>query len=163
MLNIIENETGLKTRNDEIKAALQVIANSKAGLNPTSLLSHAKNPKHSLHSFFTWDDGDAAIKWREAQAYALIRIVRVTVQLADKRTVSVRAFWPVKEIEKDGTIDYGKRANYLPLGEVLKDENALAQVLANAKNELAAFRTKYQTLKDTLEMGELFDAIEKVI
>jgi len=162
MLTIIENSSGIETRNDEIRKELEAIAARKCGLNPTTLLSVAKNPKSCLHNLFTWDDTEAARKYREMQAYEVIRRVKVTIMTNEDRQVTVRAFWPVKQVEKDGTIDASKRGNYMPIADVMDEEEALRQTIQNAKGELAAFSTKYSVLSTLADMAGLFSEIRKV-
>jgi hypothetical protein len=163
MMTIIEPERGELTRNDEIRKELSAIAAGKAGLTPQSLLAAAKSPRSTLHRYFTWDDSEAAAKWREAQAYELIRRVRVTIETQDHKQITVRAFWPVKQVADDGTINMGNRGSYLPLHDVAGDTAAMEQILAVAKSELRAFRTKYSQLERIAEMTDLFEAINEVL
>jgi hypothetical protein len=44
----------------------------------------------------------------------------------------------------------------------LDNAEATRQVIANAKSELIAFRTKYSTLAELLEFSALFDEIKKL-
>jgi hypothetical protein len=162
MLSIIENTTGVETRNEEIRKELETIASRKAGLNPSTLLAVAKNPKSTLYQYFTWDDTEAARKYREFQAYELIRRVKVTIETHDSKEITIRAFWPVKQVEKDGTIDYGKRGNYLRIDDAFDDKEALKQIMENAKGELDSFSTKYSQLENILGFSEVFSAIKKI-
>jgi hypothetical protein len=163
MMTIIQPERGELTRNDEIRKELSAIAAGKAGLTPQTLLAAAKSPRSSLHKYFTWDDSEAARKWREAQAYELIRRVRVTIETPDHKQITVRAFWPVKHVEEDGTINMGHRGSYLPIADVANDAGAMEQILAVAKSELRAFRTKYSQLEKIAGMTDLFEAIDEVL
>jgi hypothetical protein len=158
----IENSSALSSRNEEVKAELKAIETRKAGLNPSTLLNVAKNPKSCLHKYFCWDDTEAARRYREQQAYELIRTVKTTITLHDKKEVTIRAFFPVKQIEKDGTIDYRKRGNYMSTESMMNDGTAFEQVLARAKAELAAFSAKYRSLSSIADFSEVFDAIAKV-
>ena len=152
----------METRNDEVRKTLQVIANRRAGLNPRTLLAEAKNPRSTLHRYFTWDDTEAARRWREAQAYELIRRVHVTIEDADHQPVRIRAFWPVKQVETDGTIDASKRGSYMSIQQVLGDQKAIQQIIATAKSELNAFATKYSKLESIAEFQPLFREIRKM-
>jgi hypothetical protein len=160
---LIENSEALSSRNEEIKAELKAIEARRAGLNPSTLLKVASNPKSCLHKYFCWDDTEAALRYREQQAYELIRTVKATITTHDAKKITIRAFFPVKPVEKDGTIDYRKRGNYMSIESVMNDESALDQVLARAKSELAAFSTKYHSLARLSDFAEVFDAISKVV
>ena len=163
MINLIEPQRGELSRNDEIRKELTVIAVDRRGLTPVTVLEVAKNPKSILHNYFCWDDTEAARKYREFQAYELIRSVKITIETGDAKEITVRAFWPVKQVERDGTIDYKKRGSYLPLADAMKDKGALAQIIAAAKSELRAFSVKYQQLERVMEMSTVFSAIRGVI
>ena len=162
MQTLLEQKSELDTRNDELRKVLEAIANRRAGLTPTTVLAEAKSPKSTLHKYFTWDDTEAARRWREAQAYELIRRVQVTIITPEQKEITVRAFWPVKQVEKDGTIDAGKRGSYMPIAQVLVNDQAIAQIIAAAKSELAAFTTKYSKLEYIAEFQPLFKEIRKI-
>jgi hypothetical protein len=157
-MQIIEQST--ETKNEELRRELTAISNRRGGLNPSTLLAVAKNPKSVLHCYFTWDDTEAARRWREAQAYDLIRRVKVTVTTTENRPLTIRAFFPVKQIEKDGTIDAGKRGNYMPVTMIANDHAALQQVIDAAIAELRAFQSKYDSLKSAGIFAEVFGAIK---
>jgi len=163
MISILEPERGSLTRNDEIRKELTAIANRKGGLTPKTLLAVAQNPKSRLHQYFTWDDTEAARKFREFQAYELIRRVKVTIETPDAKEITVRAFWPVKQVERDGTINAGRPGSYLPLAEAMQNEGALAQIIAAAKSELRAFSVKYKQLNRVAELSGVFEAIEEIV
>ena len=163
MISVLEPERGLMTRNDEIRKELTAIASRNGGLTPKTLLDVAKNPESQLHQYFTWDDTEAARKYREAQAYELIRRVKVTIETHDAKEITVRAFWPVKQVERDGTINAGRPGSYLPLADAMRDEGALAQIIAAAKSELRAFSVKYSQLNRVAELSGVFEAIEEVV
>jgi hypothetical protein len=160
---LIDNSTALSSRNEEVRKELTAIANRKSGLNPTTVLNVAKNPRSCLHKYFCWDDTEAARRFREQQAYELIRSVKVTIETPDKKEVTVRAFFPVKAVGADGTIDYRSRGNYLPTSEITADEEAVRQVMARAKSERMAFTVKYQALSAVMDFQEVFDAIRKTL
>jgi hypothetical protein len=163
MVSILEPERGSLSRNDEIRKELTVIAASNGGLTPKTLLAVAQSPKSQLHQYFTWDDTEAARKFREFQAYELIRRVKVTIETPDAKEITVRAFWPVKQIERDGTINAGRPGSYLPLAEAMQNEGALAQIIAAAKSELRAFSVKYRQLNRVAELSGVFEAIEEAV
>ena len=163
MLTIIQHQRGELTRNDEIRRELTAIATSRRGLTPKTLLDVAKSPKSTLHCYFEWDDTEAAQKYREYQAYELIRRVKVKVETPDHNYITVRAFWPVRQVEKDGTVNLNRPGVYLPLTDALQDEQALEQILEAAKSELKAFSIKYRQLSAVAEMSEVFEAIEELV
>jgi hypothetical protein len=151
----------IDTKNDELRKELEVIANRRGGLNPSTLLSVAKNPKSCLHDYFDWDDTEAARKWREAQAYDLIRRVKVTIEPAEGKSITVRAFWPIKQVDADGTIGQ-QRGSYMPISDILNDEEAKRQMIENAKRELKSFSIKFRQLSRVTELKGVFQAIDEL-
>lgn len=162
MNTLIKKSTEIESKNDEIKKQLEAIANRPAGLNPQTLLMEAKNPQSSLHKYFEWDDTEAAQKWREAQAYDLIRRIKVEVITSEQKTLTVRAFWPIKHVEPDGTIDAAKRGSFLLVNNIMDDEAAIRQVINNAKSELTAFQVRYSKLSELFEFSGIFNEINKL-
>lgn len=150
------------SRNDEIRKELTTIAQGKAGLTPKTVLQVAKNPRSTLHQYFCWDDSEAARRFREAQAYELIRRVKVTLQMPDNKTLTIRAFFPLKHVGRDGTIDHSKPGSYLPMMDAIQDEDALAQIIASAKSELRAFTTKYRQLESVAEFSGVFEIVSEM-
>ena len=161
-MEIIKQENEIESKNDEIKKQLEAIANRPAGLNPRTLLMEAANPHSSLHRYFEWDDTEAAQKWREAQAYDLIRRIKVEVITSEQKTLTVRAFWPIKHVEPDGTIDGAKRGSFLLVNNIMDDKEAVRQVIDNAKSELTAFQVRYSKLAEIFEFNGLFNEIKKI-
>jgi hypothetical protein len=161
--SLINAAKELPAKNEEVRRELEAIASRRAGLNPVTVLKVASNPKSCLHRYFCWDDTEAARRFREQQAYELIRTVKVQVITHSNQPVTVRAFFPVKAVAEDGTIDYGKRGNYLPVSDIMNDEEAARQVIARAKSELAAFTQKYRGLASLLDFSEVFRAIDRVV
>ena len=49
------------------------------------VVKKASNPKSPLHNCFTWEDAEAAHKWRQLQAHELIQGVKVAVVFAEER------------------------------------------------------------------------------
>jgi hypothetical protein len=161
-MKLIKQENEIESKNDEIKKQLEAIANRPAGLNPRTLLTEAANPLSSLHKYFEWDDTEAALKWREAQAYDLIRRIKVEITTSDQKTLTVRAFWPIKHVEEDGTIDGAKRGSFMLVSNIMDDKEATRQVIENAKSELTAFQVRYSKLAEIFEFAGLFNEIQKI-
>lgn len=84
---------------DEIAARLREM--EKDGrLTPAEVLEEARNPESPLHDQFTWDDTEAAEKYRLGQASRLIVRLRVNVTV---HSVPVRAPVYVRDPEVAGS------------------------------------------------------------
>ena len=121
-------------------------------LRPQDVVDYARSPETSLHSHFTWDDTEAAEKYRLDQARAVIRIV-VIVTSSDKEPIKAYVSLSSDRKENNG---------YRAIVQVLNDEVLTNMLLNDARRELEIFRTKYERLKDVSGMQGVFDAIDNL-
>lgn len=123
-------------------------------LRPRAIVDVARNPRSPLHSYFTWDDGEAAEKYREIQASRLIRFEYTTTagSSREQRTIRFRTYWPTKTEET-------RSGGYRPTVEIMTDESRRAALLLEALGALNALRTKYGHLQ---ELARVFDELERV-
>ena len=109
-------------------------------IDPAHIVEAARFPASALHSLFTWDDDEAAEKWRlvEAQKYlrAQVTILRTT---GPTETVQVRAFVSLPSDRAEGI--------YRPMVTVLNSEEMMAELMQDARREFLTFRRKYGHLE----------------
>lgn len=140
-----------KTKPMSVKDELIGLQRREGGLlKPKSVVEYARNPATALHSQFTWDDGEAAAKYRLIEAGRLIRTFITVLPEAPDRKVRQ---WVSLSTER--TTGRG----YRHVGEVMSRAEWRAQFLADALAELEVFRTKYAALT---ELCRVFDAIDAV-
>lgn len=102
---------------------LQAIYDRHQELTPQLVLKEATNPEHPLHRRFTWDDGEAATRWRLHQAQALIRSVNVVLDRGENvPPISVRAFVSHSEIRRGAEEESDGTGAYLPVEQVVTDD-----------------------------------------
>lgn len=65
---------------------------SDGRLRPEDVVDAARNPNSALHSYFTWDDSEAAAAFRLQEARALIKRVKVNIVRSDEMVVRVPSF-----------------------------------------------------------------------
>lgn len=134
------------------QAELEEIRKANGGkLSPEAVVEYAKNPKSSLHSQFTWDDGEAAHKWRLSQA---AHIIRVCVIIIPNVNEPVRAYVSLMPDRKPS------EGFYRSTVEVANNRDLREIMLEDAKAELQAFVDKYQALT---ELNEVFEVIERTL
>lgn len=135
-----------------VKDELEFLRKQNNGfLRPQDVVAFAKNPDTTLHTQFEWNDGNAAEKYRLAQARAIIRVaVIVNPATAEK----VRAY-----VSLSDSRDLGYRA----IAEVLDDQMLTDRLLQDALKELTSFQKKYDKLKELTELGNVFNAIEQIV
>jgi len=136
-------------QNVAVGSELKRIANDHNGcLQPQDVVDAARSETSPIHSFFDWDDTEAAEKWRVHQARNLIR---VTVEYigGDDQTLA-RVFVSL-------TPDRQTKEGYRATAAVMNNKQYREQLLTDALNEMKAFQAKYASLK---ELDEVFKAIK---
>jgi hypothetical protein len=143
-----------QTENQQaVIAALAEIAESNNGvLQVDAVIAAARAQDSPLHSKFTWDDTEAAHKWRQEQARALIR---VTVKYLPENGNSVRVFVSLTTDQRT------KGGGYRQLVSVMSNEEQRAQLLEDAYSDLQRFREKYSLLTELAEVFAAITAAEK--
>ena len=112
----------------ELKIEIQKIKAKYNKITPDLVLKEAKNQKHPLHSYFDWDDDEAAIKWRRHQARMLLDSITQVVIIQGKETKQ-RSFFNVKE---RGT----QESVYVTVEEAIKIKSYREQLLEQIINHL---------------------------
>lgn len=138
--------------NKNIKVELVEIARQNGGvLKAEDVVAHAENPESAMHSWFTWEDTEAARQWRLHQARMLIR---VTVVIAPDKEDRVKAFVSMTDDRYNG--DGG---GYRVMADVLTDEDRRKQLLEEALLEANRWMQKYRRLT---ELAGVFAAIDLI-
>jgi len=119
-------------------------------LRAEDVVKFAENPDTTLHGEFEWDDDEAAHKYRVFQAR---NIIRVTVTVIEETDTEHKAYVSLPSDQKK------RGGGYRPLVSVLSNADRRAELLEQAKNELAVFKKKY---KDLTELSKVFDAISSL-
>lgn len=119
-------------------------------LTPDDVLKEAKDRTSPLHDAFEWDNTKAAQQYRLQQAAYLVRSIEVVVtQPKNKKPSNVRAFVSVKR-DND--------RSYTSVAHAMSDAELREQVVAQAWNELQAWRRRYENLA---EFAKVFGVIDK--
>lgn len=141
-----------------IRAEIEALAARNEGcITPTMLVEHARdNPLSALHRCFDWNDATAAEKWRIEQAGGLIRRYSIRIENDAGETIRIRGFVSLPS-------DRGAEGTYRETVRLLSDRDRVAEMVALAKTELAAFRAKYAALQTVAKMGPIFGAIDEVL
>lgn len=140
-----------QTQNQQaVIAALAEIAEQNDGVLQVDAVIAAARPNDSpLHSKFTWDNTEAAHKWRQEQARALIR---VTVKYLPQINDCVRVFVSLT------TDQQAEGGGYRHLVSVMSNKEQREQLLEDAHADMERFRQKYRHLS---ELAEVIEAMTK--
>ena len=109
----------------------------------------AQDEDSPLHSYFCWDDTEAAHKYRLWQARDLIR---VEVTVLEKTNKSIRAYVSLLDDRKNGD-------GYRSIVDVLNDPDQRSALLRQALRSFEYFEERYQVLK---ELTPLFTSAQKI-
>jgi hypothetical protein len=116
-------------------------ANPEKLLKPEAVVQAAQNPESPLHEHFTWDNDEAAAKYRLEEARTLIREVHLEYDKAWMRG-PVPAF--VSLSEDRGNRDGG---GYRQTPQVLTNPQLRKELAATANRELASWARRHKMLK----------------
>ena len=147
------------------KADAQIVASELKSIQtenneevkPKDIVNYAETHEDSeLHKCFTWDDTEAAKRYRIEEAKMIVRNIMVIYSEPTKkeepRQVQVR--WAFKTEPTGGY----KRTEY-----IVKNPDEHEKLLNMAKAELESFRRKYEILSNDVLMREIFEAIDKIV
>jgi hypothetical protein len=120
-------------------------------LEPERVVVAASAADSPLHSFFEWNDGEAAAQFRITQARKLIRVCVSYIGPKEAPVLS-RVFVSLSSDRRDG-------GGYRPMVEVLSDDAMRSRMLRDAMEEMARFKRKYQHLQELVNVIEAMDLI----
>ena len=119
---------------------------------PQAIVDKARDEATELHKCFTWDDTEAAGKWRQSEARQIVRLLVIKRPAEESKEPEVRVFY--KTAPNEG---------YKPVSLVLRKESEYLAMLHRALGELQAFQKKYTILSDHEELRRLIDTVEGMI
>lgn len=160
-MQIEPNLSDIKSANvqDEV---LKVVAGMDDKAAPRALLEAAKSPDNPLHDYFTWDDSEAAERYRLAQAGTLFRRVKLQIVRADpeRREVAFETVRAVTSVPSDRSKT--DSASYGRTTSVMNDEDRRASVLRGIVRDLIALRRKYATYSELHDIWVVIDDAAEV-
>ena len=121
-----------------------------------NLVEKAKSKRNKLHPAFTWDDAEAGVKCRLAEARNImnaLHVVRAEAPSRAARKYELRRLPPV-----DG--EKNVRHVYCTTEDILKDPDARADLLKRAIGELVSTQHRYRGLQ---ELAQVFKAVDEVL
>lgn len=112
-------------------------------LDAETLVDVSRPADAPLHDMFEWDDAVAGEQWRRQQARNIIN----AIVIREEEKEPVRAFF---NLTTEGT-------RYSSVLAIVKQKDRYDQLLADALNEMRAFRRKYSRLT---ELSTVFDSMD---
>lgn len=124
----------------------------KGELTPKDVVDDARHDNSPLHSYFEWNDGEAAEAYRLQQARGLIRAVVAIYTSEDKPAVRQRAYVHVPE---------SGAQHYREASHAMSQTKTRQMVLQQAWRELQAWKKRYKDLKEFSDLIDVIDEVEK--
>jgi hypothetical protein len=120
-------------------------------LTPTEVVNASRPEDAPLHECFTWDNREAAKKYREGEARAVISSVTVEYENeSEGPTEPIRCYVHVPQ-------DDGGQ-NYTATADVMTDADMRQRVVEEALAMLEGWRRRYANLE---ELGHIFAAMDE--
>lgn len=143
----------MKRLNEAANAELLLLADGAplCFLKADAVVARARDETSALHSFFEWDDSEAAEKYRLSQASGLIRMA-VTVLPGSNE--------PIRALVSLST-DQTHGGGYRRIKDVMNDPQQRAVLLQGALAELRMIERKYKHLQELAELWPTLNAIER--
>lgn len=136
----------------EVSQELERLKNESGGvLLPQKVVEVARKKTNPLHSWFEWNNGEAAEKYRLHQARQLIRLY-VAPADTEHGAVKLRGMVSLSVDRKAG-------GGYRTIAEVVSNEELYRNLLTDALAELQVVERKYQRLS---ELRPVFKEAQKV-
>lgn len=137
---------------------LRAIEKQNGVLTPELVVAQAVNKQHPLHRYFTWDDTEAAARYRTEQARKLIQSVNVVFKDSGGVEQSIRAFVNVKPDESE-VDDIVPSQGYISMDRSGRSMSYQQQVIQYAHGQLLGWKKRFGHLKEFYKVAE---EIEKV-
>lgn len=126
----------------DLNEELLALRSEHGRLTPDLVVNAARPADGPLHDRFTWDDSEAAERYRLDEARQLIRSVRVVYRRPNGDTARVRGWLSIDRPELGG------QKSYEPAEQVLADPLTSKILLRQLERELAAMEAKYSHLSE---------------
>ena len=145
---------GLKAQT--VGEELERIREVKGELTPPAIVQESTPEEAVLHPVFEWNDATAAHEYRLHQARGIVNTVTVVHENAEGKEVNVPGFISVTTVE-DEEYKHSNR-QYLPVEEIVVNQELREQVLKNLRSRLKNLRIEYQNFS---ELGKVWEAIDE--
>lgn len=135
---------------------LATLAQKYGRVTPDLVVNDARPEDAPLHGAFTWDDGEAADKYRRHEARQLIGAVVVFRVAEEQPTAPIKTTRAFVNLEEPTTHD----RMYMPIAAVLSDKHRRRILLGQAYKDYKMWEAKYHELA---ELAEIFATAERVL
>ena len=131
------------TKIEIVGTSLRSIWEDRGRLVAEDVVEAASPEDHPLHTFFEWDDTEAAHKYRVWQAGQLIRSVKILVTAntnGDIEDFKIREWVPARSVGLG-------RGHYIPEDQIRDHPEQQARLLRQLRRDLAAMKRRYEHME----------------
>ena len=106
------------------------------------------SPFFCVSNSFTWDDTEAAEKWRISEARAVVRNLKIIEQKPDKQPepTTIRVFYKTDN-----------ESGYKPTKLILKKPDEYKVLVERCRSELLAIKQKFNSISEYEEIWEMIN------
>lgn len=113
-------------------------------VSPAQIVEYARKPNTELHRCFTWNDAEAANKYRIFEARQVVCNLIIRKENGEKQEPT-----PIRLFHK---IENG---HYKPLTLIVQNEDEYELILRQCKEALESLKRKYSSLSEYQEIWDL--------
>lgn len=136
-----------------------IIEESGELISPELIVSYAKKKRSPLHDFFTWNDTEAAKKYRVEEAKYLLRMITIVVKFeGSEEEEEIKAFPNIKFTEADC-----KDQGYTTMEIVKNNMDYLDILVEDAHDELLRWRNRYKQYRNLRQFESKFMPVFEVV
>lgn len=137
---------------EKVAERLKELERDNGRLAPADVVDAARDPASPLHSHFTWDDSEAAEKYRLMQARTLIRTVKLEITIRD---VPLSVVGYVRDPEADA-----KTAGYRNVAQLRTEEDAARAAIVDEMKRVSNAVRRAKGLAIVLGVTEDIEQID---
>lgn len=142
---------------NELGTRFELLA-QKGPLTPKAIVDDARPMESPTHSYFEWDDAEAAERWRIQQARIYTCSIQVVVASLSE---PVKAFHSVLvQVDQTRKGEPVFQRGYVPIEQIAKEEDLLEQVREEARKHLITARRQ---LSQISKLEKARDAVQQAL
>ena len=115
-------------------------------VSPAQIVEYARKPNTELHRCFTWNDAEAANKYRIYEARQVVCNLIVHKENGEKQEPT-----PIRLFHKT------ENGHYKPLTLIVQNEDEYESLLRQCKEALESLKRKYSSLSEYQEIWDLIN------
>ena len=126
----------------KVAEALEAIHEKYGELKPGLVVDEARDSSHPLHSYFEWNDGLAAERWRLNQAGQLIRKIRLRVVTEGGEEITTPRYLSVQYKGDEDRADH----RYVKSEVAMADPLTRETIIRRAQQDIRSWTLRYESL-----------------